>query len=94
MLIDLFFREKPKANKIFEYQWPQGKGGEYHVLQEQISEFLGVLSFKRKYPGQFHMFCRNSFWHNMPRVRAVSPWCIHGLFTQSFNGIGDTEWEK
>ena len=61
MLIDLFFREKPKAGKIFEYQWPQGKGGEYHVLQEQISEFLGVLSFKRKYPGQFHIFCQKFF---------------------------------
>ena len=38
---------------IFEYQWPQTKGGEFHVLQEQISEFLGVLSFKRKYPGKW-----------------------------------------
>lgn len=37
------------ADKIFEYQWPNEKGAEYFVLQEQISEYLGVVSFKRKH---------------------------------------------
>ena len=49
---------KSDAWKIFEYQWPQSKGGEYHVLQEQISEYLGVLSFKRKYPGTENILFR------------------------------------
>ncbi|GAB6022106.1 hypothetical protein CHUAL_006249 [Chamberlinius hualienensis] len=40
------------AENLFEYQWPLGSStaGEYYILQEQISEFLGVKSFKRKYP--------------------------------------------
>jgi hypothetical protein len=35
--------------KLFEYQWPPDKG-DFFMLQEQISEYLGVKSFKRKYP--------------------------------------------
>ncbi|XP_060062435.1 PHD finger protein 10-like [Ylistrum balloti] len=38
------------ASKVFEYQWPKDSSGEYYMLQEQISEFLAVKSFKRKYP--------------------------------------------
>lgn len=37
------------ANKVFEYQWPQEKG-EFYILQEQVCEYLGVKSFKRKHP--------------------------------------------
>jgi len=37
---------------VFEYQWPlNDKSAEWFLLQEHISEFLGVVSFKRKYPG-------------------------------------------
>lgn len=38
------------AENVFEYQWPQDNPGEWYFVQEQISEFLGVKSFKRKYP--------------------------------------------
>ncbi|XP_074651479.1 uncharacterized protein LOC141906152 isoform X2 [Tubulanus polymorphus] len=38
------------VEKIFEYQWPQEKNGEWFLLQEQLSEYLGIKSFKRKYP--------------------------------------------
>jgi hypothetical protein len=38
------------AENLFEYQWPQEKIGDYWMLQEQVSEFLGVSSFKRKHP--------------------------------------------
>ncbi|XP_071478163.1 uncharacterized protein [Diadema antillarum] len=38
------------AENVFEYQWPQDGSGDYYFVQEQISEFLGVKSFKRKYP--------------------------------------------
>ncbi|ELT95254.1 hypothetical protein CAPTEDRAFT_227914 [Capitella teleta] len=39
------------AEQIFEYQWPQGEvNAEFYLLQEQISEFIGVVSFKRKHP--------------------------------------------
>ncbi|XP_033127870.1 PHD finger protein 10-like isoform X3 [Anneissia japonica] len=35
---------------LFEYQWPPDRMGEWYFVQEQISEYLGVTSFKRKYP--------------------------------------------
>ncbi|XP_022097969.1 uncharacterized protein LOC110983210 isoform X2 [Acanthaster planci] len=38
------------AENLFEYQWPQDKGAEWYFVQEQVSEFLQVKSFKRKYP--------------------------------------------
>ncbi|XP_076442395.1 uncharacterized protein LOC143281206 [Babylonia areolata] len=44
------------AERVFEYQWPQD-GGEWYLLQEQISEYLGVLSFKRKYPDLTRRTC-------------------------------------
>ncbi|XP_076336666.1 PHD finger protein 10-like [Tachypleus tridentatus] len=37
------------VENLYEYQWPPEKG-DFYMLQEQISEFLGVKSFKRKYP--------------------------------------------
>lgn len=40
------------SNHVFEYQWPPNdRSAEWFLLQEHISEFLGVVSFKRKYPG-------------------------------------------
>jgi len=39
------------AADIFEYQWPVEKDAEYYILQEQISIYLDIKSFKRKYPG-------------------------------------------
>lgn len=38
------------VDQVVEYQWPLEKGGESLMIQEQISEYLGVKSFKRKYP--------------------------------------------
>ncbi|XP_046666386.1 LOW QUALITY PROTEIN: titin [Homalodisca vitripennis] len=37
------------VDQIAEYQWPL-QGGELYMIQEQISTYLGVKSFKRKYP--------------------------------------------
>lgn len=39
------------AENLIEYKWPPDETGEYYMLQEQVSEYLGVTSFKRKYPG-------------------------------------------
>uniref|UniRef100_F7C8W1 PHD finger protein 10 n=1 Tax=Xenopus tropicalis TaxID=8364 RepID=F7C8W1_XENTR len=39
------------AENVIEYKWPPDETGEYYMLQEQVSEYLGVTSFKRKYPG-------------------------------------------
>lgn len=39
------------AENLVEYKWPPDEAGEYYMLQEQVSEYLGVTSFKRKYPG-------------------------------------------
>ncbi|KAK0057000.1 histone-lysine N-methyltransferase 2C-like isoform X2 [Biomphalaria pfeifferi] len=44
------------AENVFEYQWPQD-GGEWHLLQEQICEYLKVKSFKRKYPDLYRRIC-------------------------------------
>ncbi|XP_005091426.2 titin isoform X2 [Aplysia californica] len=44
------------AEGLFEYQWPQD-GGDWHLLQEQISEYLKVKSFKRKYPDLYRRTC-------------------------------------
>ncbi|XP_055791557.1 PHD finger protein 10-like isoform X2 [Salvelinus fontinalis] len=38
------------AENLTEYRWPSDGSGEYYMLQEQVSEYLGVTSFKRKYP--------------------------------------------
>lgn len=43
------FSQTFPAENLFEYQWPD-KSGEWYILQEQVSEYLGVKSFKRKYP--------------------------------------------
>ena len=42
------------AEKLHEYQWPQENKAEWYMLQEQVSDFLGVKSFKRKYPGRIY----------------------------------------
>jgi hypothetical protein len=43
--------EHVTADKLFEYRWPlEGRNSEYYFLQEQVSEYLGVKSFKRRYP--------------------------------------------
>ncbi|KRT78946.1 hypothetical protein AMK59_6871 [Oryctes borbonicus] len=42
------------ADQLTEYYW--GGGGPY-MLQEQVAQFLGIKSFKRKYPGtSMHLF--------------------------------------
>ncbi|XP_033325912.2 PHD finger protein enhancer of yellow 3 isoform X1 [Megalopta genalis] len=38
------------VDKIAEYEWPLDHKGETFMIQEQISQYLGVKSFKRKYP--------------------------------------------
>jgi len=39
------------AETLFDYRWPQDDpAAEVYMLQEQVSEYLGIKSFKRKYP--------------------------------------------
>lgn len=38
-----------QPSDIIEYEWPH-KSGDCFFVQEQISELLGIISFKRKYP--------------------------------------------
>ncbi|KAG7199278.1 hypothetical protein KM043_018139 [Ampulex compressa] len=42
--------EESQVDKIAEYEWPLDRKGETFMIQEQISQYLGVKSFKRKYP--------------------------------------------
>jgi hypothetical protein len=57
------------ASQLFIYNWPAQEDAdlpagvpvpidpnEAFLLQEQISEYLGVKSFKRKYPGMYLIF--------------------------------------
>jgi hypothetical protein len=46
------------AERLFIYKWPQEKSDDSevqdtYILQEQVTEFLGVKSFKRKFPDLF-----------------------------------------
>jgi hypothetical protein len=38
------------VEQVVEYQWPLEKSGKKLMIQEQISEYLGVKSFQRNYP--------------------------------------------
>ena len=39
------------AETLMEYRWPlDSRHAEHYFLQEQVSEYLGVKSFKRRYP--------------------------------------------
>jgi len=41
------------VDMLAEYDWPQnenGKNRDTYMIQEQIAEYLGIKSFKRKYP--------------------------------------------
>ena len=49
------------ASKLIEYQWPQEKGSEWYMLQEQVTEYLDIVSFKRKYPGERFFSSSSSF---------------------------------
>mgnify|MGYP001801401477 CR=1 FL=1 len=47
------------ADALFEYKWPpHDEHAEYYMLQEQVSVFLDVKSFRRKYPGTYVSSCR------------------------------------
>ena len=60
-----FCRHDFGADKLYEYKWPQSGKGDWYMLQEQISDYLGVKSFKRKYPGKGHVIS-NSIWNYIP----------------------------
>jgi len=43
------------ADTLFEYRWPlDDEHSDYWMLQEQVSTFLNVKSFRRKHPGEFY----------------------------------------
>ena len=46
------------AEKLHEYQWPLEGKCDWFMIQEQVSVFLGVKSFKRKYPGNVPCVCK------------------------------------
>lgn len=62
-----------EAEKIIEYQWPE-QSGHYWMLQEQICDFLGIKSFKRKYPDFYRRQCdveerrflKDYYYHDQP----------------------------
>lgn len=54
------------ADKIHEYCWPPDGTGEVYMIQEQVSDWLRVLSFKRKYPGLYILAIRNLILSYLP----------------------------
>ena len=61
---ELFHRHKDAAN-ILEYRWPpHEKGVDWYLIQEHVSEYLGVVSFKRKYPGANLLFIFFTIYYN------------------------------
>jgi len=39
------------AETLYEFQWPlDDPNADYYMLQEQLTEYLGLKSFRRKYP--------------------------------------------
>lgn len=59
------------AENLTEYKWPPDDTGEYYMLQEQVSEYLGVTSFKRKYPG----ITKNCILHTYITLFPAPEWC-------------------
>ncbi|KAI5698539.1 hypothetical protein M8J75_008266 [Diaphorina citri] len=47
--IDFDSQKEFPVHNLAEYQWPL-QGGEHFMIQEQVAAYLGVKSFKRKYP--------------------------------------------
>jgi len=45
-VVDLVF----PVEKLYEYQWPPDKSGEYYLLQEHVVEYLSIKSFQRRFP--------------------------------------------
>ena len=44
-------------DQLYEYRWPRDDPrAEMYMLQEQVSSFLDLVSFRRRYPGG----CRSS----------------------------------
>lgn len=49
----IYRRTEFTVDMLAEYDWPQnesGKNRDTYMIQEQIAEYLGIKSFKRKYP--------------------------------------------
>ena len=44
------------VEKLYEYQWPPTKAGEFFLLQEQVCQYLEIKSFHRKFPGMHLKF--------------------------------------
>eukprot|EP00112_Aurelia_sp_Birch-Aquarium-sp1_P008034 Seg1879.2 transcript_id=Seg1879.2/GoldUCD/mRNA.D3Y31 product="PHD finger protein 10" protein_id=Seg1879.2/GoldUCD/D3Y31 len=40
-----------QSGKLVEYQWPASKDGDFFMLQDQVSSFLGTTAFQLKFPG-------------------------------------------
>ena len=51
-VVDLVF----PVEKLYEYQWPPDKSGEYYLLQEHVVEYLSIKSFQRRFPGKWNIF--------------------------------------
>lgn len=54
-VVDSEGRTEFTVDRLAEYEWPQSNNNEIksrdtYMIQEQIAEYLGVKSFKRKYP--------------------------------------------
>jgi len=87
-----------KAENLVEYQWPTDSSGEYYMLQEQLSTFLNITSFKRKYPG--NSCCGLYFWmlptwvlsHGVQKCKYILILCVWSIIP--INLFWVLVWEK
>ena len=40
------------AERLFEYQWPPDRSGEYYLLQHQVCQFLETEDLEERNPGE------------------------------------------
>ena len=76
------------AETLFEYKWPlEGKHSEHYFLQEQVSEYLGVKSFKRRYPVVDRRKINHDERDFLVEMRAVNETQVGGVLFQDSRKI-------
>ena len=80
------------AQTVFEYKWPpDDKRSEHYFLQEQVSEYLGVKSFKRRYPDVSRRKINHDERDFLVEMRAVNETQVRIFsFFNNYGGNGTT----
>ena len=73
------------AETLLEYKWPlEGRNSEHYFLQEQVCEFLGIKSFKRRYPDIPRRKINHEERDFLVEIRAVSETQVRKVVFEGF----------